>query len=198
MRAFVSPRQSRAENEQLHHRSLRPQERAQVETKTREQVASSSHVSMEEKAAEGNVAYFSEYAAEELESKLVKYRDEDGRTLLHTASAAGASSYAPLRRVFSDPRDPRSPYAPTSERRQARPRRVLPRHRCRPRAGERQRRGARLPETFVSRGGDRDFPKTSAITTTRLPGAHSTPFLKPRASARRSPPRRLFFIRDLL
>lgn len=72
--------------------------------KTREQVASSSHVSMEEKAAEGNVAYFSEYAAEELESKLVKYRDEDGRTLLHTASAAGASSYAPLRRVFSDPR----------------------------------------------------------------------------------------------
>ena len=64
----------------------------------------SSHVSMEEKAAEGNVAYFSEYAAEELESKLVKYRDEDGRTLLHTASAAGASSYAPLRRVFSDPR----------------------------------------------------------------------------------------------
>ena len=104
MRAFVSPRQSRAENEQLHHRSLRPQERAQVETNTREQVASSSHVSMEEKAAEGNVAYFSEYAAEELESKLVKYRDEDGRTLLHTASAAGASSYAPLRRVFSDPR----------------------------------------------------------------------------------------------
>lgn len=75
-----------------------------VETNTREQVASSSHVSMEEKAAEGNVAYFSEYAAEELESKLVKYRDEDGRTLLHTASAAGASSYAPLRRVFSDPR----------------------------------------------------------------------------------------------
>jgi len=59
---------------------------------------------MEEKAAEGNVAYFAEYATEELASKLVKYRDEDGRTLLHTASAAGASSYAPLRRVFSDPR----------------------------------------------------------------------------------------------
>ena len=67
---------------------------------------------MEEKAAEGNVAYFSEYAAEELESKLVKYRDEDGRTLLHTASAAGASSYASLRRVFSDPTR-RSPAHPS-------------------------------------------------------------------------------------
>ena len=31
---------------------------------------------MEEKAAEGNVAYFAEYATEELASKLMKYRDE--------------------------------------------------------------------------------------------------------------------------
>ena len=52
----------------------------------------SSHISMEEKAAEGNLAYFAEYAAEEFEPKLAKYRDEDGRTLLHTAAAAGASS----------------------------------------------------------------------------------------------------------
>ena len=49
---------------------------------------------MEEKAAEGNLAYFAEYAAEEFEPKLAKYRDEDGRTLLHTAAAAGASSRA--------------------------------------------------------------------------------------------------------
>ena len=47
---------------------------------------------MEEKAAEGNLAYFAEYPAEEFEPKLAKYRDEDGRTLLHTAAAAGASS----------------------------------------------------------------------------------------------------------
>lgn len=47
---------------------------------------------MEEKAAEGNLAYFAEYAAEEFEPKLAKHRDEDGRTLLHTAAAAGASS----------------------------------------------------------------------------------------------------------
>ena len=58
---------------------------------------------MEEKAAEGNVAYFAEYATEELASKLVKYRDEDGRTLLHTAAAAGASS-----RGFTSPRFLRS------------------------------------------------------------------------------------------
>ena len=44
---------------------------------------------MEEKAAEGNLAYFAEYAAEEFEPKLAKYRDEDGRTLLHTAAYMG-------------------------------------------------------------------------------------------------------------
>lgn len=45
---------------------------------------------MEEKASEGNVAYFSEYPAADLETRLVKHRDEDGRSLLHTAAAAGA------------------------------------------------------------------------------------------------------------
>jgi hypothetical protein len=61
---------------------------------------------MDEKAAEGNVAYFSEYAADELESKLLKFRDEDGRTLLHTAAAAGTSSRLAFRSrflAFSDP-----------------------------------------------------------------------------------------------
>ena len=43
---------------------------------------------MEEKAAEGNVAYFSEFSTEELEKKL-KHRDEDERTLVHICAAAG-------------------------------------------------------------------------------------------------------------
>ncbi len=44
---------------------------------------------MEEKASEGNVSYFSEYPSADLEPRLVKHRDEDGRSLLHTAAAAG-------------------------------------------------------------------------------------------------------------
>lgn len=43
---------------------------------------------MEEKAAEGNLAYFSEFSTEELEKRL-KYRDDDGRTLVHICAAAG-------------------------------------------------------------------------------------------------------------
>jgi len=45
---------------------------------------------MEEKAAEGNVAYFAEFPSEELDRKLRRHRDEDERTLLHIAAAAGA------------------------------------------------------------------------------------------------------------
>lgn len=76
---------------------------------------------MEEKAAEGNVAYFAEYATEELASKLVKYRDEDGRTLLHTAAAAGASSrgFGSPRFLRSDAPIPRSPFPPPRLRTQA-------------------------------------------------------------------------------
>ena len=44
----------------------------------------------DEKAAEGNVAYFAEFPGDVLDAKLAKFRDEDGRTLLHTAAAAGA------------------------------------------------------------------------------------------------------------
>ena len=44
---------------------------------------------MEEKAAEGNLTYFSEFSTEELEGKL-RHLDEDDRTLLHIAAAAGA------------------------------------------------------------------------------------------------------------
>lgn len=44
---------------------------------------------MEEKAAEGNVTWFSEFSADELERRL-RHRDEDERTLLHIAAAAGA------------------------------------------------------------------------------------------------------------
>lgn len=130
------------------------QRRARVENTRTGGERFTSHVSMEEKAAEGNVAYFAEYATEELASKLVKYRDEDGRTLLHTAAAAGASSrgFASPRFLRSDAPIPRSPFPPPRlQRRQARPGRVLPRHRCRQRAGERQRRGARLFETSLAR-----------------------------------------------
>ena len=42
----------------------------------------------EEKAAEGNTTYFSEFSSDELDAKL-KRKDEDGRTLLHIAAAAG-------------------------------------------------------------------------------------------------------------
>ena len=42
----------------------------------------------EEKAAEGNTTYFSEFSSDELDTKL-KRKDEDGRTLLHIAAAAG-------------------------------------------------------------------------------------------------------------
>jgi hypothetical protein len=45
---------------------------------------------MEEKAADGNVAYFVEFPSEELDRKLSRHRDEDERTLLHIAAAAGA------------------------------------------------------------------------------------------------------------
>jgi hypothetical protein len=130
------------------------QRRARVENTRTGGERFTSHVSMEEKAAEGNVAYFAEYATEELASKLVKYRDEDGRTLLHTAAAAGASSrgFASPRFLRSDAPIPRSPFPPPRlQRRQARPGRVLPRHRCRQMAGERQRRGARLFETSLAR-----------------------------------------------
>ena len=41
----------------------------------------------DEKAAEGNVAYFAEFPGDVLDAKLAKFRDEDGRTLLHTAAA---------------------------------------------------------------------------------------------------------------
>ena len=47
---------------------------------------------MEEKAAEGNVAYFSEFSTEELEKRL-KHKDEDDRTLVHICAAAGESFY---------------------------------------------------------------------------------------------------------
>jgi hypothetical protein len=139
---------------------------------------------MEEKAAEGNVAYFAEYATEELASKLVKYRDEDGRTLLHTAAAAGASSrgFASPRFLRSDAPIPRSPFPPPRlQRRQARPGRVLPRHRCRQRAGERQRRGARLFETSLAR---RETHAPNATIARRdETGAHSASFRR-RASVR--------------
>ena len=42
----------------------------------------------EEKAQEGNTTYFSEFSSDELDAKL-KRKDEDGRTLLHIAAAAG-------------------------------------------------------------------------------------------------------------
>ena len=42
----------------------------------------------EEKAAEGNTTYFSEFSSDELDARL-KRKDEDGRTLLHIAAAAG-------------------------------------------------------------------------------------------------------------
>jgi hypothetical protein len=44
---------------------------------------------MEEKAAEGNTGWFSEFTPEELDRRLNKHKDEDGRTLLHIAAAAG-------------------------------------------------------------------------------------------------------------
>ena len=160
------------------------QRRARVENTRTGGERFTSHVSMEEKAAEGNVAYFAEYATEELASKLVKYRDEDGRTLLHTAAAAGASSrgFASPRFLRSDAPIPRSPFPPPRlQRRQARPGRVLPRHRCRQRAGERQRRGARLCETSLAR---RETHAPNATIARRdETGAHSASFRR-RASVR--------------
>jgi hypothetical protein len=160
------------------------QRRARVENTRTGGERFTSHVSMEEKAAEGNVAYFAEYATEELASKLVKYRDEDGRTLLHTAAAAGASSrgFASPRFLRSDAPIPRSPFPPPRlQRRQARPGRVLPRHRCRQRAGERQRRGARLFETSLAR---RETHAPNATIARRdETGAHSASFRR-RASVR--------------
>ncbi len=41
-------------------------------------------------AASGNLAFFSALKDEELHAKL-KFKDEDERTLLHTAAAAGVS-----------------------------------------------------------------------------------------------------------
>ena len=90
---------------------------------------------MEEKAAEGNVAYFAEFPSEELDRKLRRHRDEDERTLLHIAAAAGARLPSRSRPsvAFRDLR----PRAPTLTlpfaleplaRRQDRPRRTLPRH----------------------------------------------------------------------
>jgi hypothetical protein len=160
------------------------QRRARVENTRTGGERFTSHVSMEEKAAEGNVAYFAEYATEELASKLVKYRDEDGRTLLHTAAAAGASSrgFASPRFLRSDAPIPRSPFPPPRlQRRQARPGRVLPRHRCRQRAGERQRRGARLFETSLAR---RETHAPNATIARRdETGAHSASEDAAKASA---------------
>ena len=51
--------------------------------------ASVDGATMGEKAAEGNVAYFAEFPSEELDRKLRRHRDEDERTLLHIAAAAG-------------------------------------------------------------------------------------------------------------
>ena len=69
--------------------------------------ASVDGATMEEKAAEGNVAYFAEFPSEELDRKLTRHRDEDERTLLHIAAAAGArASPSPARPTvaFPDPR----------------------------------------------------------------------------------------------
>lgn len=57
---------------------------------------------MEEKAAEGNVSYFSEFSTEELEKKL-KHRDEDERTLVHICAAAGESAHPRETQDFSPP-----------------------------------------------------------------------------------------------
>ena len=75
--------------------------------------ASVDGATMEEKAAEGNVAYFAEFPSEELDRKLTRHRDEDERTLLHIAAAAGArASPSP---DASNRRVPRSP-PPTPRR----------------------------------------------------------------------------------
>lgn len=58
---------------------------------------------MEEKASEGNVSYFSEYPSADLEPRLVKHRDEDGRSLLHTAAAAGTRAPHPSLSAFVCP-----------------------------------------------------------------------------------------------
>ena len=50
----------------------------------------------DEKAAEGNVAYFAEFPGDVLDAKLAKFRDEDGRTLLHTAAAAVSYTHLTL------------------------------------------------------------------------------------------------------
>lgn len=74
----------------------------------------------DEKAAEGNVAYFAEFPGDVLDAKLAKFRDEDGRTLLHTAAAAGACSRSspPAPRPLLPPPRPRdarlTPDAPAS------------------------------------------------------------------------------------
>jgi hypothetical protein len=60
-------------------------------------VAPSRRAAMEEKhAAEGNTTWFSELANDDLEKKL-RHRDEDERTTLHVAAAAGARRATPTR-----------------------------------------------------------------------------------------------------
>ena len=91
--------------------------------------ASVDGATMEEKAAEGNVAYFAEFPSEELDRKLSKHRDEDERTLLHIAAAAGARA-SPLPNA-SNRRVPRSP--PPTPRRSPPPlRSPTPRPQARP------------------------------------------------------------------
>jgi len=108
----------------------------------------------EEKAAEGNTTYFSEFSSDELDTKL-KRKDEDGRTLLHVAAAAGTRpaptrpaqiSFPTNRRRGAQPRTAVLPthdltHPPVTIRRQDRARRAVPREPHRPSRREQGRRG---------------------------------------------------------
>ena len=152
----------------------------------------------EEKAAEGNVVYFAEFPSEEPDRKLRRHRDEDERTLLHIAAAAGARLPSRSRPsvAFRDPR-PRRPDAHpplrsrTLARRQDRPRRTLPRHRRRSRAREQGRRGSSPPAAPVpppTRRGCPPADPSPTILPRRRTGPRSTRLeLRPRLDHLPSP-----------